>query len=88
MSSDVTVSHKIMETQKQEIEAWLKANAGTGTARYGGREGHIRHWLNGDDWLYYEEYSLAKDEEEFIDAHHVFVFKDERVATEFALRFA
>lgn len=87
MSSDVTVSHKTMETQKQEIEAWLKANAGTGTARYGGREGHIRHWLNGDDWLYYNQYVVG-DSEDLGNLNTVFVFKDERVATEFALRFA
>jgi ABC-type glycerol-3-phosphate transport system substrate-binding protein len=76
-----------MEKQKVEIEAWLTANAGRGSARYGGREGTINHWLNGDDWCYYNQW-IVGDSEDLETKDTVFVFRDEKAATEFALRFA
>ena len=87
MPNKVTVPHHKMETLKSEIESWLSKNAGTGSARYGGREGEIRHWLNGEDWLYYNQW-ITGDVEDLGHINTVFVFRDERVATEFALRFA
>lgn len=87
MPSKVKVPYKKMSEKSTEIEAWLKTHAGTGSVRYGGREGEINHWLNGDDWLYYNCYSLG-DSDRLEDQDTVFVFRDERVATEFALRFA
>ena len=76
-----------MSTKHNEIEAWLLANAGRGSVRFGGREDEINHWLNGDDWLYYNCYSLG-DSDRLEDADSVFIFCNEQVATEFALRFA
>ena len=76
MASDVTVSRQTMETKQVEIDQWLKKHAGAGSARYAGPN-NVRHWLNGDDWLNYE-----------LDDVTVFVFKDEQLAVEFALRFA
>jgi hypothetical protein len=86
MSTKVKVPYKKMSQQNEEIETWLRTNAGTGSVRYGGREGEINHWLNGDDWLYYNQYSLG-DSDRLEDQDTVFIFKDEKVATEFALRF-
>lgn len=87
MPSEVTVPFSTMEEKNQEITSWLKTNAGQGSARYGGKEGEIKHWLNGEDWLYYNQYTMGDLN---ITGHlnTVFVFRDERVATEFALRFA
>lgn len=87
MASQVKVPYKKMSEKIDEIESWLRDNAGTGSVRYGGREGEINHWLNGDDWLYYNQYSLG-DSDRLEDQDTVFIFKNERVATEFALRFA
>ena len=87
MSTKVKVPYKKMSQQNEEIETWLRTNAGTGSVRYGGKEGEINHWLNGDDWLYYNCYSLA-DSNRLEDSDTVFIFKNERIATEFALRFA
>lgn len=87
MPSEVIVPDKTLETKKAEMELWLKDNAGVGSHRHGGREGHIKHWLSGDDWLCYNQYSVG-DLDSLGHLNTVFVFKDERVATEFALRFA
>jgi len=87
MPSEVTVPYSKMETLKSEIEDWLTKNSGTGSARFGGRAGEIRHWLNGDNWLYYNQW-ITGDLEDHGHVDTVFVFRDERVATEFALRFA
>ena len=76
MASDVTVPRHTMETKQVEINQWLKKHAGSGSARYAGPN-NVRHWLNGDDWLNYD-----------LDDVTVFVFKDEQLAVEFALRFA
>ena len=87
MPSEVTVPYNKMETLKSDIEDWLTKNAGIGSARYGGRTGEIRHWLNGEDWLYYNCWTDG-DLADYEHTNTVFVFRDERVATEFALRFA
>lgn len=87
MATKIKISYTKLSEQHDVIEAWLAANAGTGSVRYGGREGEINHWLNGDDWLYYNQYSLG-DSDLLEDSDTVFVFRDERIATEFALRFA
>lgn len=76
-----------MYEQTEDIHIWLQQNAGKGSVRYGGREGEINHWLNGDDWLYYNCYTLG-DSDLLEDQDTVFVFRDEHVATEFALRFS
>lgn len=87
MPSEVIIPQSKMETHKSEIEDWLIKNAGIGSARYGGREGKIRHWLNGEDWLYYNSWTLD-DQADYEYTDTIFVFRDERLATEFALRFA
>lgn len=85
----VTVPAETIEQHITEIQEWLNNNAGIGSARFGGRQGHIRHWLNGDDWLYYEEvYVPEENDHELVNSNYVFVFRDEKIATEFALRFA
>lgn len=76
-----------MEKQSDKVEDWLRTNAGTGSVRYGGREGEIRHWLNGDDWLYYVQYPMAEQAPPE-EGTSVYIFKNEQIATEFALRFA
>jgi len=86
MSATVKIKYTKATSQLEAIEEWLYANAGVGSSRFGGREGTIKHWLNGDDWLYYGEYPIGADALE--DTDYVFVFRDEQVATEFALRFA
>lgn len=87
MPSEVVVPYEKMVSAHDDIESWLRKNAGTGSVRYGGRGNEIKHWLNGDDWLYYNAYSMG-DQDKLSAANTVFIFKDERVATEFALRFA
>lgn len=87
MPNKVKVPYTKMSEKNKEIHMWLDKNAGRGSVRYGGREGEINHWLNGDDWLYYNQYSLG-DSDKLEDQDTVFIFKDERIATEFALRFA
>lgn len=87
MPSKVKVPYKKMSEQHDAIESWLGINAGQGSVRYGGREGEIDHWLNGDDWLYYNCYTLG-DSDQLGDQDTVFIFRDEKIATEFALRFA
>lgn len=76
MASDVTVPQRTMETKQIEINLWLEKNAGKGSTRYAGPN-NVRHWLNGDNWLNYD-----------LDDVTVFVFKDEQLAVEFALRFS
>jgi hypothetical protein len=83
MSAKIHVPVTTMETKRDEIYSWLRENAGNGSARYGGREGVINHWLNGEDYCYYNQFSSDSD---MLDT--IFVFREERVATEFALRFA
>ena len=76
MASDVTVPQRTMDEKQAEIDQWIKTHAGQGSPRYAGPN-NVRHWLNGDDWLNYE-----------LDDVTVFVFKDEQLAVEFALRFS
>ena len=83
MSSRIHVPFATMQTKKAEIDSWLEAYAGHGGARYGGREGVINHWLNGEDYCYYNQFGDA-----YNPLDTIFVFRDERIATEFALRFA
>lgn len=83
----VKVPYKTMAEKKAEIERWLEENAGRGSARYGGREGTINHWLNGDDYCYYSQFTVG-DMEDLETLDTMFIFRDEKTATEFALRFA
>ena len=87
MPHEIRIAYPKWQDQNDKMESWLRTNAGTGSIRYGGREGEIRHWLNGDDWLYYVQYPMAEQAilEESIT---VYIFKNEKTATEFALRFA
>jgi hypothetical protein len=87
MPSEIRMPYTKMQQQGNNIDDWLRANAGTGSVRYGGREGEIRHWLNGDDWLYYVQYPMG-NQSALEDSTTVYIFRDEKVATEFALRFA
>jgi hypothetical protein len=87
MTTKIKIPYKNLSKYHDEIEAWLRDNAGRGSVRYGGREGEINHWLNGDDWLYYNQYTLG-DSDLLEDSDTVFVFRNEQIATEFALRFA
>ena len=87
MPSTIKIPYRNTIEKHDAIEAWLRDKAGRGSVRYGGREGEINHWLNGDDWLYYNCYSLG-DSNRLEDSDTVFVFRNEQVATEFALRFA
>jgi hypothetical protein len=86
MSAEIRIKYNKLEGRREDIDQWLRTNAGAGSARFGGREGTIRHWLNGDDWLYYSEFAQAEDQ--LAETDVVFLFKDERIATEFTLRFA
>ena len=87
MPSEIRMPYTKMQQQGNNIHDWLRDNAGTGSVRYGGREGEIRHWLNGDDWLYYVQYPMA-EQTPLEESVTVYIFKNERIATEFALRFA
>jgi hypothetical protein len=87
MPSEIRMPYTKMQQQGNTIDDWLRDNAGTGSVRYGGREGEIRHWLIGDDWLYYVQYPMA-EQAPLEESVTVYIFKNERIATEFALRFA
>ena len=87
MPSEIRIPYPKMHTQADQVQEWLRTNAGTGSVRYGGREGEIRHWLNGDDWLYYVQYPMA-EQAPLEESVTVYIFKNEQTATEFALRFA
>jgi hypothetical protein len=86
MPSEIRIPYKKMEKQQDLVDAWLREYAGIGSVRYGGREGEIKHWLNGDDWLYYVQYPMA-EQAVLEESTTVYIFKNEKVATEFALRF-
>ena len=87
MPSEIRIPYSKMQQHDGRIDEWLRTNAGTGSVRFGGREGEIRHWLNGDDWLYYVQYPLA-EQTVLEESTTVYIFKNEQIATEFALRFA
>jgi hypothetical protein len=88
MANKITIASEKLEGRMDEIDQWLRGNAGQGSARYGGKKGSVSHWLNGDDWIYYEEYTMSAAEDRAIDSNYIFVFRSEAVAVEFALRFA
>lgn len=88
MTHKITVSQQTIDNQLDEINQWLNLNAGAGCFRHGGRDEHLTHWLNGDDWLYYLEYSTSESDSQSVSEQYTFVFRDHQVATEFALRFA
>jgi hypothetical protein len=85
--SEIRIPYTKMEKQQDQVDTWLRTCAGVGSVRYGGREGEIRHWLNGDDWLYYVQYASGA-QASLEDSTTIYIFKDEKIATEFALRFA
>lgn len=94
MMSIVRITEDKIEGRIEEVDQWLNENAGVGSIRFGGREGSIDHWLNGDDWLYYRDEFYVTEQSGFsspsledINVTYVFRFKDDRIATEFALRF-
>lgn len=87
MPTEIKLPYSSLENKIDQIEQWLIENAGSGSIRYGGREGEIRHWLNGEDWLYYIQYQ-TNEQSKLESASAIYIFKDERVATEFALRFS
>ena len=72
---------------KDEIKAFLK-ECGTGTSRFGGRVGSINHWLGPDDWCYYDQWETMLDPDLNQIVNVVFLFRSEKNAVEFALRFA
>lgn len=78
----IVIPYEKYETLREEIDEWLKTR-GRGTARYGGREGVIKHWLGGDDWCYYNQWDRESNVSDTI-----FLFKNEKDAVEFALRFS
>lgn len=87
MPGEIRIPYSKMQQHGEKIDEWLRTNAGTGSVRYGGREGEIRHWLNGDDWLYYVQYPMA-NQAPLEESTTVYIFKNEQTATEFALRFS
>jgi hypothetical protein len=82
----IVVSFERMQESRVDMEKWLLANAGVGSARYSGEKGNVTHWLNGDDWAFYNQYTVG-DAEVVEDQGTVFIFRYESVAVEFALRF-
>ena len=72
---------------KDEIKAFLK-ECGIGTARFGGRIGSINHWLGPDDWCYYDQWETSANPDLEQTVNTVFLFRNEKNAVEFALRFA
>jgi hypothetical protein len=89
------MSHKVVMPKTDSIEKWnsireFLVTLGNGSSRFGGREGDVDHWLNGDDWCYYDRWNVVDsdqpDSAEQI-SNTVFVFKNKEHAVEFALRF-
>lgn len=87
MPSEIRIPYAKMQQHNGRIDEWLRTNAGVGSVRYGGREGEIKHWLGGDDWLYYIQYPMA-DQSPLEESVTVYIFKNEQIAIEFALRFS
>lgn len=83
----VAVPSEKYDIVKDEIHKFL-ADCGQGTSRFGGKTGSLNHWLGTDDWCYYDEWVFDPETEEEMSFNTVFVFRDQRKATEFALRFA
>ena len=91
----VLVPQDKYDALKDEIKAFLK-ECGTGTSRFGGRffrhfggrVGSINHWLGPDDWCYYDQWETMLDPDLNQIVNVVFLFRSEKNAVEFALRFA
>jgi len=83
----VLVPQDKYDALNDEIKAFLK-ECGTGTARFGGRVGSINHWLGPDDWCYYDHWETMLDPDLNQIVNIVFLFRNEKNAVEFALRFA
>ena len=83
----VLVPHDKYDALQDEITAFLK-ECGTGTSRFGGRVGSINHWLGPDDWCYYDQWETMLDPDLNQIVNVVFLFRSEKNAVEFALRFA
>ena len=72
---------------RDEIAVFLK-ECGQGTSRFGGRVGSINHWLGPDDWCYYDQWETSVNPDLELVVNVVFLFRNEKNAVEFALRFA
>ena len=83
----VLVPHDKYDTLRDEIKAFLN-ECGSGTSRYGGKTGSINHWLGPDDWCYYDQWETMLDPDLNQIVNVVFLFRSEKNAVEFALRFA
>jgi hypothetical protein len=83
----VIVPQDKYDALKDEIAAFLK-ECGIGTSRFGGRVGSINHWLGPDDWCYYDQWETMLDPDLNQIVNVVFLFRSEKNAVEFALRFA
>ena len=83
----VIVPSEKYEVLRDEIKEFLK-ECGTGTARFGGRVGSINHWLGPDDWCYYDQWETSVNPDLELAVNVVFLFRNEKNAVEFALRFA
>jgi len=83
----VIVPQDKYDTLKDEIAVFLK-QCGQGTSRFGGRVGSINHWLGPDDWCYYDQWETMLDPDLNQIVNIVFLFRSEKNAVEFALRFA
>lgn len=86
MSSKVIVPEEKLSNRMEEARQFLRS-CGTGSTRFGGKEGNINHWLNGEDWCYYDQWTTNPEDTESRVVNTVFVFKNEAHAVEFALRF-
>ena len=85
--NQVLVPSEKYDTLRDEINEFLK-QCGSGTSRYGGKTGSINHWLGTDDWCYYDQWEFNPETEEEMSFNTVFIFRTEKNAVEFALRFA
>jgi len=83
----VLVPQDKYDTLRDEIAAFLN-ECGQGTSRFGGRVGSINHWLGPDDWCYYDQWETSVNPELEQTVNVVFLFRNEKNAVEFALRFA
>ena len=83
----VIVTSEKYKLSRDEIAAFLK-ECGQGTSRFGGRVGSINHWLGPDDWCYYDQWETSVNPELEQTINIVFLFRNEKNAVEFALRFA
>lgn len=85
--NQVVISSDRYHEQRPAIIDFLK-DCGIGTSRFGGRTGEVKHWLGTDDWCYYDQWETQADPDLNHVINTVFIFRSERAAVEFALRFA